>query len=65
MWTACIRGERADHRLMGRKVSAEAPGLGGAAPNEASACHPECSPWSQVWFRSWQQESVCVRESLF
>lgn len=31
MWPACIRGERVEHQSMGMKVSAEAPGLGGAA----------------------------------
>lgn len=63
MGTACIRGERAEHQSMQMKVSTEAPGLGGAA----LAYHLERSPWSQVWFSSWQQESVCVcvLEGLF
>lgn len=53
MWAACNRGEREAPPLTWRKVSAEATGLGSAAPNAASACgvktyHLARSPWSQV-----------------
>lgn len=49
MWAVCISGERIEHWSMVTKVSAEAPGLGAA-----QVYHLEYSPWSQVWFRSWQ-----------
>ena len=65
MWAACIRGEREASPLMWRKVSAEAPVLGGASPNAASACPQEdVPPCSQVWVRSCKQ-SACVLAFLF
>lgn len=71
MWAACIRGEREASPLMWRKVSAEAPGLGGDSLNAASAYPRDVPPCSQLWVRSWKRRacpgifiSKCLKKGL-